>query len=65
MLAVNPLISLGQLAANPQVQTLWQQARDGASVRTELMASYRYKRLLREQSYELKPEGATPPHTLD
>ena len=31
-----------QLKEHPQLQTLWQQARDGASVRTELMARFRY-----------------------
>ena len=32
-----------ELAKYPQVLTLWQQARDGAAVRTEIMARFRYR----------------------
>jgi hypothetical protein len=53
------------LPDHPQLQTLWQQARDGASVRTELMARYRYHVLLREESYELRADGPGPVGTLD
>src|SRR5688572_4986073 len=35
-------VSAKELREHPQLQTLWQQARDGASVRTELMARFRY-----------------------
>jgi hypothetical protein len=49
----------------PQLQLLWQQARDGASVRTELMARFRYHVLTHEESYELKADGPTAPGTLD
>ena len=48
-----------------QLQTLWQQARDGASVRTELMARFRYHVLTHEESYELKADGPTAPGTID
>jgi len=54
-----------KLKEHPQLQTLWQQARDGASVRTELMARFRYHVLTHEESYELKAEGPTPPGTID
>jgi hypothetical protein len=53
------------LKEHPQLQTLWQQARNGASVRTELMARFRYHVLNHEESYELKADGPTPPGTLD
>jgi len=54
-----------QFKEHPQLQTLWQQARDGASVRTELMARFRYHVLTHEESYELKADGPTAPGTLD
>ena len=47
-----------------QLQTLWQQARDGASVRTELMARFRYHVLLHEESVERKADG-TPVGVTD
>ena len=50
---------------HPQLQTLWQQARDGASVRTALMARFRYHVSTHEESYELKDDGPTAPGTLD
>jgi len=53
------------LKAHPQLQTLWQQARDGASVRTELMARFRYQVLSHEESYELTADGPTLPGTID
>jgi hypothetical protein len=53
------------LKEHPQLQTLWQQARDGASVRTELMARFRYHVSSHEESYELKADGPTAPGTLD
>lgn len=53
------------LEEHPQLQTLWQQARDGAAVRTELMARFRYHVVSHEESYELKPDGPTAPGTLD
>lgn len=54
-----------QLKDHPQLQLLWQQARDGASVRTALMGRFRYQVSIHEESYELKAEGPTPPGTLD
>jgi len=53
------------LKEHPLLQTLWQQARDGASVRTELMARFRYHVLNHEESYELRADGPTAPGTLD
>ena len=50
---------------HPQLQTLWQQARDGASVRAALMARFRYQVSSHEESYELKADSPTPPGTLD
>lgn len=58
-------VSAQRLKEHPQLQTLWQQARDGASVRTELMARFRYHVLSHEESYELKADGPTAPGTLD
>jgi hypothetical protein len=52
------------LKEHPQLQMLWQQARDGASVRAELMARYRYHVLMREETLALKADG-TPVGTLD
>ena len=54
-----------KLVEYPQLHTLWQQARDGASVRTEFMARFRYHVLSHEESYELKADGPTAPGTLD
>lgn len=42
----------------PQIQTLWQQARDGAAVRTELMARFRYHILIHEEAVERKADGS-------
>jgi hypothetical protein len=42
----------------PQIQTLWHQARDGASTRTELMARFRYHILVHEEAVERKPDGS-------
>ncbi|HXT68165.1 MAG TPA: carboxypeptidase-like regulatory domain-containing protein [Vicinamibacterales bacterium] len=53
------------LREHPQLQTLWQQARAGASVRTEFMARFRYHVLSHEESYELKADRPTAPGTLD
>lgn len=58
-------VTAKKLAEHPQLQTLWQQARDGAAVRTELMARFRYHVLQHEESYELKPDGPTAPGTTD
>jgi hypothetical protein len=52
------------LNEHPHLQTLWQQARDGASVRTELMARFRYHVLPHEESYELTANGPTAPRTI-
>jgi hypothetical protein len=54
-----------KLQEHPQLQTLWQQARDGASVRTELMARFRYHVLKHEESYELTAAGPTAQGTMD
>ncbi len=53
------------LKAHPQLQTLWQQARDGASVRTELMRRFRYHVLSHEESSGLAADGTTTPGTFD
>ena len=58
-------VPANNLREHPQLQMLWQQARDGASVRTELMARYRYHVLQHEESYELKADGPTAPGTMD
>jgi hypothetical protein len=53
------------LREHPQLHTLWHQARQGASIRTEIMARYRYHVATHEESYELKADGPTPPGTID
>ena len=53
-----------ELKKYPQIQTLWQQARDGASVRTELMARFRYHVQMHEESVERKADG-TPVGAID
>jgi hypothetical protein len=58
-------VTAKELTKYPQLETLWQQARDGASVRTELMGRYRYQILTREEGFELKADGPTPVSTLD
>jgi hypothetical protein len=58
-------VTAKELSQHPRLHTLWQQARDGASVRTEVMARYRYHRLLHEESYEVRADGPTAPGTLD
>jgi hypothetical protein len=58
-------VTAKDLVKHPQLHTLWQQARDGASVRTELMARFRYHVLNHEESYEVKADGPTAPGTMD
>jgi hypothetical protein len=53
-----------ELDKYPQTQTLWQQARDGAAVRTELMARFRYHVLIHEESVARKADG-TPAGSID
>ena len=54
-----------KLKEYPQIQTLWQQARDGAAVRTELMARFRYYVSSHEESSGLNADGSPAPGTLD
>jgi hypothetical protein len=58
-------VPASQLKAHPRILTIWQQARDGASVRTGLMARFRYNVHIHEESYELKADGPGPAGTLD
>ena len=58
-------VTAEKLEEHPQLRTLWQQARDGASIRTELMARFRYRVSTHEESYELNADGPGPPGTLD
>src|SRR4029079_18565273 len=58
-------VSGKRLEEHPQLQALWQQARNGASVRTELMGRFRYHVLSHEESYELTADGPTAPGTID
>jgi len=58
-------VSGKKLEEHPQLQTLWQQARNGASVRTELMRRFRYHVLSHEESYELTADGPTAPGTIE
>jgi hypothetical protein len=53
-----------ELDKYPQTQTLWQQARDGAAVRTELMARFRYHVQMHEEAVERKADG-TPVGSID
>jgi hypothetical protein len=45
------------LVGQPQLQTLWQQARNGALVRTELMARFRYHVQTHEEAVERRADG--------
>lgn len=63
--AADVCVPANTLKEHPQLQTIWQQARDGASVRTALMARFRFHVLSHEESYELKADGPTAPGTLD
>jgi carboxypeptidase family protein len=58
-------VSGKRLEEHPQLQALWEQARNGASVRTELMRRFRYHVLSHEESYELTADGPTAPGTID
>jgi hypothetical protein len=58
-------VTAKELARQPRLQTLWQQARDGASVRLGLMARFRYRGMSREESGELTDSGRGPVDTLD
>lgn len=58
-------VTAKELAKHPQLHTLWQQARDGASVRTGLMGRFRYNVLLHEESQEVKADGPGAPGTMD
>jgi hypothetical protein len=53
------------LVAHPRVFTLWQQARNGASIREGLVGRYRFRTLLREEGFELRADGPTPASTFD
>jgi hypothetical protein len=58
-------VTIGELAAHPQLEALWQQARGGASIREGLMGRFRYELLVREVGSELTADGPTSPDTLD
>ena len=58
-------VTAKDLKAHPRLYTLWEQARRGGSVRTELMTRYRYRVLVHEESYERTADGPTAPGTLD
>jgi len=58
-------VSGKRLEEHPQLQALWEQARNGASVRTELMGRFRYHVLSHEESYELTAAGPTAPGTIE
>lgn len=47
-----------ELNEHPRTRTLWQQARDGAAVRTEFMARFRYDVQMREETVARKPDGS-------
>jgi hypothetical protein len=46
-----------ELVTYPQIHTLWQQARDGAAVRTEIMARFRYRVQTHEEAVARKADG--------
>lgn len=58
-------VTAKELSNHPQLETLWQEARAGASVRTELMARYRYHVLQHEEGYEIRADGPTKPGVVD
>jgi hypothetical protein len=51
-------VAAEELGRYPQLQTLWQQARDGASVRTQLMAQFRYDVFMHEEAVARKADGS-------
>ena len=57
-----------ELVKYPRIQTLWQQARDGAAVRTEIMARFRYRVQMHEEAVgpdiQRKADG-TPVRSID
>jgi hypothetical protein len=57
-------VTAKELEQHPQILTLWQQARDGASVRAELMARFRYRVQTHEEAVERKADG-TPVGFVD
>ncbi|HKS04895.1 MAG TPA: carboxypeptidase-like regulatory domain-containing protein [Gemmatimonadaceae bacterium] len=57
-------VPANEFRMHPQLQTLWQQARDGASVRTEFMASFRYRVQSHEEAVTRKADG-TPTGAVD
>jgi hypothetical protein len=57
-------VTAKELEQHPQVLTLWQQARDGASVRAELMARFRYRVQTHEEAVERNADG-TPVGSVD
>ncbi|MEP6836138.1 MAG: carboxypeptidase-like regulatory domain-containing protein [Gemmatimonas sp.] len=58
-------VTAGALSKYSQLETLWQQARDGGSVRAGLMARFRYRSVVREVGFELTADGPTPSSALD
>jgi hypothetical protein len=50
-------VTTKELEQHPHIQMLWQQARDGASVRTELMARFRYHAYAHEEAVERRADG--------
>lgn len=58
-------VTAKEFAKHPQLRVLWQQAREGASVRTQLKAQYRYHYREREVSHEVKADGPGPDGTLE
>jgi hypothetical protein len=58
-------VASAALASHPRLLTLWQQARNGASIREEFLSRYRFHSLVREVGNELRDDGPTPPFTLD
>jgi hypothetical protein len=57
-------LNANELAKYPQIQTLWQQAHDGAAVRTEIMARFRYRVHTHEEAVARKADG-TPVGAVD
>jgi hypothetical protein len=57
-------LKASELSQYPQIQTLWQQARDGAAVRTEIMARFRYRVQTYEATLARKDDG-TPVGFVD
>lgn len=58
-------VTAKEVVGYPPLHTLWQQARDGASVRMGLMAGFRYQIFSREEGAEIKADASPATGALE